>query len=481
MTPRTVLNGQPLGPFLIAGGAALLVLWLPLPFASVTPFGILLFRLSAATLLLAAVLVPHSWRANPTTLPAAALVLVAVLGLFQAHMGGPGILRQPSQDRAAGPAFAPAETTLLRTWTPTSVSPRASREAALNWGAAAALLALGGWLGRARAHRRLVGGALLAGAVFQLLYGIPRWRAGAAEIWGTAVPAGTRLRGTFVNPNHLACFLGLMVPLLFAWGWWAVHRARREELWERKVLWAAPPMLLWVVLVVAVAFTGSRGGLAAAVAAMAAQAVLLATRRNRSRLAPLAALVPAVALGAVAIVGLEQGLGRWLATSPHELAWNTRTEVFAATVELWRAAPVFGTGLGTFRDAFPLVEPSFSGIAFTHAHNDHLELLATTGLVGAGLVSLGLIALALRLLRVFRGGNRREDRAAALGALGVLIAAATHGLVEFGLSIPAMSGSAALILGLAAGAPLQPAVPPGDGDLASPASGTATTHRRPRQ
>lgn len=454
MAPRTLISGTPPGLLATAIATALFAAWLPLPFASVTPLSVFLFRLLTAVLLVAAIaFVPLTPRRNSVAGPAAALVLLACLGLLQAHVGSARIVRHDHPESGTPAPVNEAGLISFPFWRPVSVSPWASREAAVNWGAAAGLLLLGGWLGRRRISRRLTGGALLASGAFQVLYGVPRWRGESNEIWGLAVAGSARLRGTFVNPNHLACFLGLVLPLLFAWGWWAVRRAGDEEVWERKLLLAAPPALTWLVLFVALAFTGSRGGLAAAVAAAAAQGVLLATRRRRSSLAPLTALLPAFALGAVAVVGLEQGLGRWLATSPHELTWNARTEVYAATVDLWRKAPLFGTGLGTFADTFPLVEPAASGVAFDHAHNDYLELLATTGVAGAAAVAAGIILLTLRLLRVFRSGNRREDRAAALGALGVLVALATHSLVEFGLSIPAISGSAALIAGLAAGAP----------------------------
>jgi len=456
MTPYPQSHGRPRPPLALAIGASLLLLWLPLPFASVTPQGVFIFRLAAALLLLGAgALIPFAPARNPVAIPAAALVLVAGLGLLQARLGCPDILRQHAHN--ADHAMTENEADLIEfpCWRPFSVSPRASREAALNWASAAALLVVGGWLGRHRMSRRLAGGALLAGGVFQMLYGVPRWRGNTDAIWGAVVAGGDRLRGTFINPNHLASFLGLVLPVLLAWVWWASRRAADQELWERKLLLVAPPALGWLLVFVALAFTGSRGGLAAALATLIAQAVLLATRKRRSKLAPLLAVVPALALGTVAIVGLEQGLGRWLATSPHQLAWNTRTEVFAATVDLWRMAPVFGTGLGTFRDAFPLVEPAFSGIAFTHAHNDYLELLATTGIVGVLALLLGAGALATRIFRIFRVGSRREDRAAALAGMGILVALAVHAVVEFGLSIPAVSGTAALLLGLAAGAPTQ--------------------------
>lgn len=442
-TLRETLRHQ--GPLSAGIGAALVLCWLPLPLASVTPTGVFVFRVAAALLVTVTVmLVPSLSRRNPVALPAGTVLSIAGLGLLQAHLGCPGILRQAS----------PMDTGHLVFWTPLSLSPALSREAAITWAAAAALLVAGGWIGFSRTHRRLAFGAILAVSLFQVLYGLPRMGSDTQEIWGIAVAGGSRLRGTFVNPNHLAAYLGMALPVLFAWGWWAIRRAKREDLWERRLALGAPPLVGWLMVLIALAFTGSRGGLAAALAAAAGQVALLVVQRRRWRLAPLAILLPIMAVGVVAMTGLEQGLGRWLATSPHELTWNARTQVYRATVDLWQRSPLFGTGLGTFRDAFPLVQPASLGDSFAHAHSDHLELLATTGLVGVSLLAAGAALLVARLLRILHLSEPSEARAAGLAGLGVVVGLATHALVEFPMTIPAISGTAALVLGLAAGTPV---------------------------
>ncbi len=84
----------------------------------------------------------------------------------------------------------------------------------------------------------------------------------------------------------------------------------------------------------------------------------------------------------VAAIGLQQGLGRWMATSSHELTWNDRLLGYEAALDLWRQFPWTGTGLGSFQEAFSLVEPSEFNVMWFHAHSDVLELPVTTGAVG---------------------------------------------------------------------------------------------------
>jgi len=119
---------------------------------------------------------------------------------------------------------------------------------------------------------------------------------------------------------------------------------------------------------------------------------------------------------------------------------------------------LLGTGLATFREAFPAVQASASPGAWWHAHNDYLELLATTGLVGAALMLVALFWVVRGLLRALREGYRTEDRCAAVAALGALAAVAIHSLFDFGLTMPANAATLAILcgLGIAAGEPETP-------------------------
>jgi O-antigen ligase len=221
----------------------------------------------------------------------------------------------------------------------------------------------------------------------------------------------------------------------------------------------APPILVWLTLFLALAFTGSRAGLLAGAAAVVAQGMLAAfrqgLRRRKARWALAGVLGAVCGLAVVAFAGFEEGLGRLAATSPFELGWDVRTQVYANTLELWSRFPMFGTGLGTFVHAFPMVQPESLDLFWRHAHNDPLELLAVGGLVGGALLAGGLGTLVLRLLRVLRRGRRREDQAAALAALGALVAAGLHELADFGLTMPANALTLAILCGAAVGAAIQ--------------------------
>lgn len=445
----------------------------PLPFGSVTRGAAAALQLTAfVALLLAALVMADREVLKRVSLPAAALSGIALFGLLQS-LPVPGFLAgwvSPAHAELFGASGAHL-----------SVAPEVSRRVALGWASLAAVLVAAAVAGRQRWARRALGASVLAAAFFQVLYGAPRWLSNAGTIWGMTVPGMRhRLRGTFVNPDHLATFLVIALTVLFAWVWWAVSHARDAPEAERKVLLVAPPVILWLALFSALAFTGSRAGLVAVMAGVVVQSLLLRGGGKRSTGLLLGGGALLAGLAMVAFLGAREGFGRLLSTSAYEVTWSARLEVYRASFGLWRRFPFLGSGLGTFRDAFPAVQPETLPEVWRHAHSDWLELLVTTGVVGPVLLACGLWALVRTLLRISRRAARSEDRAAGLAALGALAAAGTHELVDFGLTMPANAFTLAVICGaaVAAGRPQRSAPVSshrGPGATVPPVSGSTST------
>jgi hypothetical protein len=443
---------------------ALLLLGAALPFGGALPAALTALEVLAFLALAAALLVPPDPALPPSealaplrrAAPAAgALLAVALLGVAQSLPWPAGLVAAVSPEHAR---LAAGATELLAprgaaAAARLSLAPEVSRAAALSWAAAAAALAAGALAGRDRRCRRILFAAFVVAALYQVIDGARGWFARSTRIWGIEVAGSAeRLRGTFINPDHLALYLGMALPCVFAWGWWAARRARSEVLVERQVLMAAPPVLIWLTLFAGLAFTGSRAGLAAAVAAAILQGVLLAVAGRQMRLAPLGAAAVTIGLGVVAVIGLQEGLGRLLATSPYEVAWSARRQVYLATLDLWQRFPVTGAGLGTFREAFPLVQPVDLPSLWRHAHSGPLEALATLGVLGTAALAAGFVGLLAVLSGVLREGRRSEDRAAGLAVLGLLAAVAVHEAFDFGLTLPANAFSLAVLAGAAVSA-----------------------------
>ncbi|HSS52459.1 MAG TPA: O-antigen ligase family protein [Thermoanaerobaculia bacterium] len=432
----------------------LTLLFAPLPFGGVTAWADATLRvLCFLALALAAAAVERPAALGPAAAPAAALAAIALLGLLQSaplparlaaflSSGHAGLQRQ-----AAALVESPAPAARL------SLAAAASRSAALGWAAAAAAFLAAAVAGRRRQQRRWLAAAVLAGALFQVFFGARDWFARATTLWGVELHASAiRLRGTFVNPNHLALYLELALPLAFAWSWWAVRRAAEQAQLERRLLFAGPPILAWLTLFTGLSFTGSRAGLLAAAAAVSVQGAVVAGARRRWWLAPLGVLAALAGVGVVAAIAPREGLGRLLGTTATDVSLGARLEEYRAALGLWARFPLTGIGLGTFRDGFPLVQTPVLEGTWWHPHSDLLEVLVTAGLAGAAVLAVGIWSLVRGASRALREGGRSEDRAAGLAVLGMLVSTMVHANLDFGLSMPGNAVTLAILLGGATGA-----------------------------
>ncbi len=422
---------------------SLILFWAPLPWGSVIRPAELGLRLAAFAALALAVWTPRPSALRRVGLPAAAVAGLALLGLLQSLPWPHSLVRLVSPRHLELHLAAAALTEGGAGLPSLSLAPAVSRSAALSWAASAAILAAAAVAGRRARRRRWLGAALLAAGMVQILYGVRTWAAGGSP----------RLRGTFVNPDHLALYLEMLLAVAFAAAWWGWRRARMESSLENRVVAVGVPAAVWLVLFAGLAFTGSRAGLAAALLAAGFQVYLLALARGKWRAGALAAGGLIAGAAALALLVFSRGTGRWLATSAYDLLWSQRIKVWGLSLDLWRDYPWTGTGLGTFREAFPMVQPAeMSGWVWGRAHNDLLELGVTGGLVALLIAGIGIWALGLRLWQVLKRGERSEDRAAALAALGALGAAGLHELLDFGLTLPVNGISLAALAGAAVAA-----------------------------
>lgn len=455
----------------------------PLPFGSVlvrdrTLLGLLVC--SAAVLALGAT---KDSTSRESALPGWAFVFVGGVGVVQSlpmPRGLVTLLAPRLADIWQGASVMTGESAGPMTL---SIAPQVSRTVALHWMVVGLAFWASALLVRERQHRRLLALCLFGVAIFQILYGGGRMMTESQLIWGVEVPGDpSRLRGTYVNSDHLATLLLMALSMTCGWLWWALRRvfAARGGI-EQRLSALGPPLLAVVVLFAGLAFTGSRAGLVAAVSALLGMAILLALHYGRWQVGVLGVGVTMSVVASVALFGWRQGFARLLGTSAYEVGWNARLEVYRATFELCGLSPWVGTGLGTFRQAFPLVQPTSVNGLWIHAHSDMLELVVTTGQLGWPVLAVALLITGRRLWRVLHRGVRFEDRAAGLVGAGALMATGAHALVDFGLTMPANSVILALLVGAAYGAPSAPdarrvtAAEPDD----PPA--TAPPHRGPRE
>ena len=251
--------------------------------------------------------------------------------------------------------------------------------------------------------------------------------------------------GFFVNNNHFATFLAMLIPVSVA----LLAEKNDEAVVQPWIVGGA----LVVMLLLGLALTGSRSALGLGILAVLASWLLIMRpvfgegmkRRTALLAGAVAALVFApIALG-MGLMGILDRFGR------SDLVDDARWTIFRVT---WRAALdylPFGSGLGTFQRVYQWHEPPNALMAevINNAHNDWLELFLETGLFGAALMLLWIVWLASTAVVAFgRGGspNARLAKAAVI-ALGL---ACLHSFWEYPLRATGLGAFFGLLCAVAA-------------------------------
>jgi putative inorganic carbon (HCO3(-)) transporter len=439
--------------------AALLV-WLPLPWGSRSALTLALFGVIAATLVAARLALAASGRLPLPPLPPAAR---AALALWLAWIAWIGLQLLPLPAALLGwlsPRAAEIHGALgAEAWNTTSLMPGATFQ---HWLLSLSLLGTF-WLvlalaAQQRPRQRWLLLALLLSGLGQALYGIVMtlsgWELGFVEPKAHGVGFAT---GTFVNRNHFAAYLGLTlaagVALVLAdlrpkpWDSW---RAALENLVE---LALSPRMRVRValaVIVIALVLTRSRMGNGAFFAALALCGGVYVLLRHRRLLLPSLALFASIFVIDLWIVSDRYGLEK-LAQRIEEtrLESEGRADVLPEIAPLVRPYALTGSGLGSFAQAYSPERSDRIRQYYDHAHNDHLEFLIETGVVGYALLAALAGLVLAHGLRVVR--RRHDPMACALGFAGAMavVVAALNGLTDFSLRIPAVSATLVCLAALA--------------------------------
>jgi O-antigen ligase/Tfp pilus assembly protein PilF len=248
----------------------------------------------------------------------------------------------------------------------------------------------------------------------------------------------------FVNRNNLAGYLELAMPMALAF----YFSTRKIEL---RVTAAG----LFLGMALALLASLSRGGIVSfALAMIFFLAVYYFRIRESSRRFVMAVVPPlAILAGVVAITytPLKAKFGESLIGASQAVSAAERWELYRNALRVIAGAPVFGHGPGTFAYAYLKYRtPGLWGHPY-YAHNDWLELLSDSGVVGFGLAAAAILAglvLVLRTIAIRRDSSKKILAACCLTGVVALI---LHGLVDFNLRVPSNMMLFAIVSGMALG------------------------------
>lgn len=252
------------------------------------------------------------------------------------------------------------------------------------------------------------------------------------------------ISGGFVNPNHFASYLGMVLPIaLLTFQAHHTQHLKRRSFFKMLRETSPAKAVVLVMLVISLLFSGSRG--AALSAFLTGLIFLVLTPMLSTRLKLYISAGTGLFLVATFFVlGNTGTIARFVELGLE----NNRVQILShglntASQYLW-----LGAGGGNFADAFAVDKPPFLGpFIYNYAHNHYVELLIQFGVVISTLIVAFYMWWLLKVKSAITQVDR-EDRhlltATGLAVLFLLL----HGLFDFALEMPTLQFHLALLLGI---------------------------------
>ncbi len=263
--------------------------------------------------------------------------------------------------------------------------------------------------------------------------------------------------GPYINHNHFAGYLEMVMPLGFGMFLYLVSKARgthhrydlagllrmMDQKNASRVVMAA---LGAVVMAAGIVICLSRGGILGASAAIV---VLLAMARSRKSLKKTTAILlagGAILVSLFVIAAWDRIEDRFSQIGQEQKI--IRPDIWRDALGIVKDFPLLGTGLGTFGRIDPKYQTKYSTLTFEHAENDYIELLTDTGAVGIA-IAIGAVMLYLRAV-YGQWKERKNIFAISIASAGVAAVSAilVHSFTDFNSRIPANMITLAVIAGM---------------------------------
>ena len=256
--------------------------------------------------------------------------------------------------------------------------------------------------------------------------------------------------GPFINRHHFAGYMELTISLPLGLLFSGVVDK------EKRLIYIFFAGIMGVALVM----TASRGGIISLVAEIVFLTIVTAIWRRHSerrrrkssrlkRVAGRAGLAAALMVGlffGVLFFGGEFSINRFIDSVNTADPTTGRAHFWAVTLEIIKAHPYVGTGLGAFGVIYTRYDSRNGLFRLEQAHNDYLQVLSDAGIIGA---VLALSFVVLLFYKALSRAKSRDDfrRGVALAALSGCFAVLVHSFFDFTLHT---TSNALLFLVLAA-------------------------------
>ena len=266
--------------------------------------------------------------------------------------------------------------------------------------------------------------------------------------------------GTFINRNHFSGYLEMIIPLALGL---VISRINLFSMpgkkWRDRISlltgqgFTVNVLIILSIMVMSLAIfrSNSRSGVFLLAFtfflffALTAYTFGIAKYRHvwiKTLLKTMIAMIILITL----YVGVESTVRRF---SSDNLLRDGRPKYWADVFSVVGDFPLLGSGLGTFAAVFSAYDNTGLDGPLVHAHNDYLEYLSELGLVGFALLIAGLLCLAGDAFRTWAKRKNPEIKGLGLGLIISVTVMLFHTITDFNLHIPANMLLFTVVLSLA--------------------------------
>lgn len=242
---------------------------------------------------------------------------------------------------------------------------------------------------------------------------------------------------TFTNRNHFSAYIQMIIPLAIG------YSLTRKSLAVRSIfIFLASTMLLALLLAL------SRAGIICAAISLLILFIILRIKyavKKEVGLIILAVLLLSVLLGISS--GLDPTMQRLRTLSTPFQAMAGRFSLIKDTLNIIRDFPLWGIGFGALGEIFQKYI-SLQGSAFSFTHNEPLQLMVETGLLGFSLMIVFLAGYFKNILHLLFKRSNPYVIYLSLGCLVGIISILLHSFFDFVFHIPANAVLFVIILAL---------------------------------
>ena len=260
-------------------------------------------------------------------------------------------------------------------------------------------------------------------------------------------------RGTYINRNHFAGFMEMMLPLGLAYtlaaGSWHKKISFKALISSDRSNFQFFLSIGLIVMALALLLSQSRAGIFSGVLGFLTFALLMRSSGGelpRSFWVVISVIVAMVSFYSIKI-GIDPVLERFLRIGKA----TSRFDIWRDSMAMIKDHP-FGIGLAAFKQVFPVYNVSnFSDTRFIYMHNDYLQLLVETGWIGFLALVGGFYIFLVRSIFKIQHMRLQSDPMRfflSIGALSGLVSMAFHSFFDFNLQMPANCVYFVMLIGI---------------------------------